>query len=75
MTVRHKDRMRERKRKKKTQEKNKDGGEEEGGAGREGEREIQFLQATLSVVLTRPASFYRCSFSVNLGKSESNGVG
>lgn len=38
----------------------------EGEVGRQGE--IQFLQATLSVVLTRLVSFYLRSFSVNLGK-------
>lgn len=37
-----------------------------GGDG--GKSSKQFLQATLSVVLTRLVSFYRCSFSVNLGE-------
>lgn len=41
----------------------------------EREEEIQYLLTTLSAVLTRLPGFYRCSFSVNLGKSESNGVG
>lgn len=60
MKVRHRERTKEK-------EKHRGWGERRG--------EIQFLQAILSVVLTRQASFYQCSFSVNLGKSERNGVG
>lgn len=53
----------------KRKKRNKRGGEE-GGM-----RERSNFFRLHSVVLTRPATFYRCSFSVNLGKSESNGVG
>lgn len=38
-------------------------------------RKIPFLRATLSVLLSRLAIFYPCSFSVSLGESENRRVG